>query len=342
MRMQPSRNYSPIEVVVYATAAQGFATKVNGTNQLTRTSGSNTDAANWVGEKIYWEDETYRVSAVSGNTISVTTLAGGPVTFSGNSAGVFHLFWVEATGTCTVSGSTVTRVSGDPFLPFVSDSSHHFTLNGTKKNVASFVSPDVMTINYPPAAGTYTYKQRMDVDDTMTQFRIQKFFGDYEENLTFGAKPWGYFIRSQGYSSSQGYRPLWLGSGENKAQLALMPNGTLRIGDHGKIRAPGTNGFNYLEIDGGTAGQYSPTIRGRGPDANVSVAVDTKGTGEFVVTGNSFGKFLIRANTAGIGFNGASIQAPPSLGAAATTPETTMTLVNKIRAALIANGLATA
>ncbi len=340
MRLQPSRNYSAIEEVIYATAAQGFASKVNGTNTFTITSGSGGDAANWVGEKFYWESETYRVSAVSGNTISVTTTSGGAVTLSGTASGVFHVFYVEATGTCTVSGSTVTRVSGDPFLPFITDPTHRLQIGGVAKTVTAFASIDSLTISSPPSAGAYTYRQRMDVDDTMVQFRLQKFFGDYEENLTFGAKPWGYFIRTQGQTAA-GYRPLWIGSGEDRAQLGLMANGSLRIGDHGRIRAPNTSTYNYLDANGAPTG-FAPNIRGRGPDANVGVGIDTQGDGEINLTVNNFSRSVMKASTGGIGFNGQGPVMPPSIGPAASTAAATTTLVNNIRATLIACGLATA
>lgn len=293
LRWQPTRNYSPIENVIYPTAAQGHAQKVNGTNQLTYVDGSTFDPA-WVGRKIYWGTETYRVASAAGSTITVTTTAGAPIVFSGSATAIYHVFYVYGTGICNVSGSTVTHVSGDPFLYFAADPAHELKINGTTRAVSSGAgAPYTLTLSAPPGDVTgATYEYFTDIDDTMVQLRLQKFLGSTEENITKGVKPWCYFERTQAAGGGLHY-PVHYGSGDGKAQITLMPDGTTRFGWHGSIANPNVDTTNYFELDSATTG-INPAFRARGVDTNIGLGFDTKGTGAVTFTSGSFGRINFR------------------------------------------------
>lgn len=299
-RNMPSKNYSPIEELYYSTAASGVSSKINGTNRFLFVSGAAFDNT-WIGEKFYWESEVYRISGISPTEITVTTLGGGAVVNSGSASGFYHVFYVEGVGVCNVSGTNVTRVSGDPFIPFFT-SPFHMIINGSPVTVNGYTNNALISVT--ASLGTLngvSYRWRTDIDDTMVQMRLQKIFGSTEENLTTGVKPWGYFLRTQ-IAGPGVYRPFWVGSGNDKSQLALMPDGKLRLGDHQKISTPNSDAYNYLEFDSAAGGSgFGPSFRTRGADANIGFTFDIKGLGDFSITNGTFGRTIGKFNSTGDG-----------------------------------------
>lgn len=94
----------------------------------------------------------------------------------------------------------------------------------------------------------------------------------------------------------------------------------------------------HIEADDTTPRIYLGTISAQDAD-QVEItggAVDGTTVGQVAPAA---GRFTDLSSTGKFGCNGAAAQAPVSLGAAATDLATTITLVNKIRAALIANGI---
>ena len=297
LRFTPSRNYSPLELVHYTSGAQGTVQTQSGTNQVLRTFGSAFTSA-WIGRKIYIGDSTYKVATVTdANNLTVTTTGGGAVSFGSTTTYVFHVFFVYGTGTCNISGTTVTHVTGDPFLAFATDASHELKINGTTRAVASSSgAPNTLTLSVAPGDATgATYEFWTDIDNTMVQERWQKRVGSSEENLTIGVKPWGYFLRTQ-ISGAGSHYPLTLASGANKGQITLQPDGRIQFGRHGRIIDPTADTYNYLEMDTSVGGAVS--LRARGPGSAAAMSFDNQGQADFQFTTGSFGKtvFFIRDN----------------------------------------------
>lgn len=296
LRFQPTKNESPLEVVLYPTAGQGIAQAQNGTNQIVRTTGS-PFTSSWVGKKLYLGATVYKVGAVSdASHLTVTTEGGGAVSFSSTFSETFHVCYVSGTGTCTVTGATVTRTVGDPFVPFITGP-YLFKLNGVAYSVAGFTDVSTQTLTAPPTNGVYTYTFETDINDQLTTLRIQKLIGADEENLSLYASHTGYHLRAL-FAGAGKYRKVHIGSGDNSGalfnQLVAQVNGDLTIGadyDLEAIRVLAQTGVaaNRLETQAAPTG-VSPTWRARGADATVGMAFDTKGAGNFTFTSNTFGK----------------------------------------------------
>lgn len=329
MRLQPSKNESPIEFLLYNTASSGIGLTVNATNEISRTSGT-PFTSGWIGRRIYFGATAYLVATVpNANKLTVTTLGGGAVSFSGAVSETFHVAYIGGTGTCTVSGGVVTRVSGDPFIAFFTGGFRLF-LGATQYTVTAYGGPSQYTISSPPPNGTYTYSFSQYINDQLTTFRVQKLFGDNEENLAFYARYDGYWISTQ-FAGAGKYRKLFLGSGEINSgnlcrQITLQPNGDLSLGgDTGyeaiRVLASGFGAVNRFDFQGAGTG-FSPAIRARGADAIVGMGYDTQGAGEHTFTSGSFGRVNFRiGGTAGVDYlrvdNGTGIATMSVVGSSA-------------------------
>lgn len=102
----------------------------------------------------------------------------------------------------------------------------------------------------------------------------------------------------------------------------------------GPATAVATNYLNAAAVGTGA----SPSLSAAGTDANVGMDIRTKATGTLrLLSGDGTAK--VSANNTGLSFYGGSPVAKATLAAAATDAATTQTLVNDIRAKLIALGL---
>ena len=216
LRAQTSINYNPTEIVLYGAGAQGRAVSVVGTAFIDRTAGSQFDAA-WVGRPLYFNRHTYIVKTwVSVDRLELSEIGGGAVVFPSAVFAAYHFIRTTGTGTCSVVGTTVTRVTGQPFVPFVTYPGFQFSINGVARTVAAFVSPDVMTLSVAPGdtvLATYVYE--LDINAQISTIRVQKTFGTDEENLTIAAKATGeYEIRVGGGGNGENY-PLRIYNGSS-------------------------------------------------------------------------------------------------------------------------------
>ena len=301
LRFQPSKDLTPLEAVFYPTGAQGIAEAVSGTGTINRISGT-AFSEDWIGRKFYIGEEYYRVSSVSdADTLTVEQYAGGAVSFASTYNETFHVFWNSGTGLCQVSGTTVTRFSGDPFTPFYLVESYKFTLNGTEYTVTGYTGQNEQQIASPPAAGIYTYVFDFDINDQLTTLRLQKLIGSNEENLSVYARYDGYHIRTL-FAGDGKYRKLHIGSGELSGavnnQIVAQPNGDLTIGgDYGQdsLRVLTRTGdvANRIVVNPAATGFY-PSFAARGTDTTVGLAFDTQANGPFTFTSNEFGVIALQ------------------------------------------------
>lgn len=294
LRFQPTQDESPIEAVFYPSGAQGRATANIGTNTITRVSGTGFKAA-WVGRKFYIGSSIYKIATVpTTDTLTVTTTAGGAVSFASTYTETFHVFVVQGSGLCNVTGATVTRVSGDPFIPFIGTMT--FKIAGTVRAIASFVDANTLTLSSAPGNVTgAAYAYECDINDQIATLRVQKMLGSDEENVSLYARYDGYWFHSL-YAGNGKYRKLIIGSGEISAgtlarQLIAQPNGDLTLGgdyNYEAIRVLNQSGaVNRLETIGATTG-FAPAWRARGSDTDVGLGMDTKGAGTVTFTSHAF------------------------------------------------------
>lgn len=301
LRLQPSKNESPVEFLLYPTAAQGIATATSGTSQVTRVTGTPFTAA-WVGKKFYLGDTAYRVSSVTNaDSMTVTTLGGGAVSFGSTFNETFHIAYIKGAGTCSVTGSTVTRTSGDPFIAFFSLASFSFEINGIARTVNANPNTSTYVLSAAPGdvvGATYTFE--CDINDQLSTLRVQKLVGSNEENISLYARYDGYWMAAQ-FAGAGKYRPVILSTGEIGGnpirQLNLYANGDMTLGgayNEDALRILGRAGVvaSRFEMQAATAG-FRPALRARG-EANAGMAFDVAGTGDYLFTGGSFARSLFR------------------------------------------------
>lgn len=299
----PSRNLSSIEFALHPTAATGQAVTVNGTNQLNFIQGTAFNAA-WIGKKIYFNETIYRVSTVSGSSLTVTYPDLSPVVFVGAVTEVFQVSYVYGSGTCNVNGTLVTRTGGDPFVLYITNPSFNLKVNGSAVTAAAWLSTSQYTLSSAPGNATgVPYEFWFDVNEQISTFRLHKTDSD-AENLSIYSRYDGYWIAAQ-YGSFGKYRSIRISSGEYAAgapnsQVTVHKNGDLSLGgdytrDALRIVAQGGARANFLTLQAATTG-IAPALRASGSDANVPFGVDAQGVGGFVVTNGTFARTVFKAN----------------------------------------------
>jgi hypothetical protein len=305
----PSKNYNPQELIIYGSAAQGYATTVNGTNQITKAWGSNFDSA-WIGRTIYFLRKKFKVATVpSTSSLTVTELGGGSVTFPGTETEAYNFFYTSGSGTCNVSGTTVTFVSGDPFVPlFFTD--FEFRLNGVLYTVASFDSVTQYTLSTAPGNGTsIPFTWSGNINDQLTTLRVQAIQGENEENVNLLCRAGDNFLGryyglEAGFAGAYGtFRPIYMGSGSYtdfsyQHQIGLYPRNYLGSGAQGYVSLGGVQGREGFRVYSpnastvlanrlstqGAATTFAPAIRAEGSDTNIGLGLDAKGAGDVTFT----------------------------------------------------------
>ena len=305
----PSKNYNPQELIIYSSSGQGYATTVAGTDQITKVWGSDFDSA-WIGKTIYFLRKKFKVATVpSSTTLTVTELGGSPVTFAGTETEAYNYFYTSGSGLCNVSGTTVTFVSGDPFVPtFFSD--FEFAVNGVAQTIASFDSPTQYTLSAAPGDGTnIPFTWRGNINDQLTILRVQAIQGESEENVNLLCRAGDNFLGryygiETGIAGTYGiYRPFFIGTGNYtdfsyQHQIGVYPRNYLGAGNQGYVSlggVQGREGFRVYSPNASTplanrlstqasATTFAPAIRAEGSDTNIGIGLDAKGAGSFTFT----------------------------------------------------------
>jgi hypothetical protein len=307
-RVQPSKNYNAQEFNVYGSAAQGFASVSAGGNTITRTTsvggdpGSPFDPA-WEGQTFYWAERVYRVLKVlDDRNLTVTTIYGGPVSFPINSTDRFHFFRTTTRTIVNVNGTQVTRVSGDPLVPFFDPSPDRqdciLKINGVSGyRVAAFQSSNSLTLlTSAGVQNNVVLTFSINIYDQISTIRLQKTTGIDEENLNFMARADGYDIIVS-IANGGKYYPLRIKNGDGggfpQTVSEFKPDVTTIGGVYGQGAFTVKNGVgaNRFEIEPSAAG-FPAALRSRGSDVNVSATYDAQGSGSHSFTGRSFGQTL--------------------------------------------------
>ncbi len=290
---QSSLNYNPTELIIYGAAGQGRATATIGTDQVTRVSGTAFTSA-WIGKSYFYINDTrYKVATVTdADNLTVQTTGGGAVSFASTATGTFHWVTTTGTGTCNTNGTAVTRVGGQPFIPFGTS----ITIGGVDYAISSWTNGDNIVLT--GSAGTQTavtYTYDTNINDQISTLRVQKTLGANEENLTFAARANGEYMIAPLISGSGSYYPVrfYAGStgGSIRPVMELNPNGYVTLGgrDSGEaMRVLFTaSQVNRIDVFGATT-TGSPNFRARGSDTDVGLGIDTKGAGAITFTRGSF------------------------------------------------------
>jgi hypothetical protein len=283
--IQSTIPFSPTEFNIYGNGTGGVATS-DGSDTVTRSTGQPWGSF-MIGRHFWFDGDGYIVVSATANTVVLEDAAIPETTATWAFANT------TGTGTCTVSGGTVTRTIGDPFIPhtFTSDT-FDFTLNGSPYTVTNSVDPNTCIISSPPPGGTYSYGYRANINDQIATIRLQATAGADEENLTMFAAAYGYVIGAQ-FSGNGKYKPLhFLSEQQSVLEIAGTGKAASLGGPYSQEAARfvwEANTVNRTEFYGAPTGT-TPTIRARGPDTNVGFTFDTQGTGPFNFTSGAFGR----------------------------------------------------
>ena len=298
--VQSTTPYNPTEWQIYTNAAQGIATSQSGTNQVVGMPGSAFQSS-WVGlPYFYFAGVLYKVASVTDAThLTMTTPAGGAVSFGSTATDTFYFLTTSSTSTCNVSGTAVSWVSGPPFI-----APQQAYINGTSVT-ATFVDVEHLTLS--ASLGTLTNATCAlyeNINNELATLRLQGLGGGSEENFTIQDTPAYIWIGTQ-YAGNGKYRPVKFMNGENPAgtlevAIATYPGAT--VGQPGTILiggdfatndevfniAPNYLNVNYWYAQGGPTGS-GPSFAARGADTNVGWSLDMQGAATGSFTSHSYG-----------------------------------------------------
>lgn len=291
--MQNTKYPGPQELAVQPKPAAHSANIVAGQNIVTAVVPL--FSPGFVGKRIYLADLIYVIDAyLSPTQVRVINFGGVPAAFPYTGQVTCIVCYAGGTGVCNIVGNSVSRVSGDPFVP-MTNTEYRIKINGgATYNVTAFNSADSVTIADTLGALTNaTYEWWTSVDNLTARIAIHRVSAaGFEEALSLSAHANGYFrvqaLASAGTFPFRQY-PLFLGSGYDntgaqRAHLTLDGNNgdTLVGGGFGKfsLRVTHMDGLssNFLQITGGVAG--APVLLATdGVDSVVDLKIMTKGGG---------------------------------------------------------------
>jgi hypothetical protein len=241
LKLQTSINYNPTELVIYGASGQGRAISVLSTGFIDRTEGTNFDSA-WIGKAFYFNYKKYEVkSFVSVNRIELQEVGGAAVSFVSASISAFHFILTTGAGLCSVTGTTVTRISGQPFVPFFATPGFSFKIGGVSRTVVGFTSGDVMTLSAAPGdTASAAYEYSLDINGQVSTVRVQKQFGTTEENLTISARASGEYEIRSGQAGNGEYYPIKFYNGQISA---FNPRPVMQVNQSGRFGVSNSTSF---------------------------------------------------------------------------------------------------
>ena len=256
-----------------------------------------------VGNHVGWFGNVYKVASIIDSTrITVTTFAGGSPGFVTNTTQrAFYTFYEYASFKANVSGSTVTRISGDA-LPYGVTIDHMYAkVAGTYYNVTQ--GPELAGANkltLASSAGTLT---NVDVEffrtygprSYVTLFRLQGVAGGTETNGGMALNIKNELRIWNGGTHAELFGPIKI----NAAKTAIGPgDGADTSGERFEVEADGvwlggssatSSALNSVKVYGGGTG-YLPVIAARGAESDRGLGFDIPGTGKYGWTAGTYGR----------------------------------------------------
>jgi len=271
--IQSTKPFNPTEFNIYANGTGGEAVST-GTTTVTRSTGA-AWVAQMVGHFFWFDGIAYTVSTFN-NANSLTLSAAPP---AGTKIWSYSL--TTGSGTASITGTTLSRLHGDPFISQAFGAGFQLLLNGVPIGV-TYINPDTYTLASAPGdTSSAAYSYSTNINNQITTLRIQLTTGQDEENLSAYSTPFGYRIGAQ-QSGIGRLKSLYLSS-EYQDVMELAAYGKfVSLGGPQTLEAMRVgwvaSAVNRFDVTGGTVGS-APQIAAGGTDTNIDMALTPKGTG---------------------------------------------------------------
>lgn len=302
---QPSRYGSAVEMAFQPSDMTGVMRTVAGSAFIDSLSGE-PFTSDMTERRIYFAGFTYRVKAfVSASRLELMNINASTVTFATATQYEWQMVGAITTSVVNISGTSVTRVSGEPFVP-LTNTEYYMHLGSERIVVSAVPTPDTITLySAPTAQGNQTVTFYTSVDDLSSAVRVHKSTGfGHEENVTLAAYASGKYQLHAGSSGNVAY-PLIMGcqwnagDGDERSQIVLNPNGDTLLGgkNSGILTVPynESSAASGLSIVGNDFGEAY--INAKGSASNIDVYLAPKGTGhvgfgQFTSSGGSISGYI--------------------------------------------------
>lgn len=282
----------PTEMAIYPSSKAGACQTVSGSNAVKILSGASI-TSEAIGKPIAIYNMLFTVESVTADGFTVKNTNGSPFTWGSTATHTYSLCYYHGSGVCSVSGTTVTRISGDPFVVPDPTVPQTMTINGTDYRVVSFTDPQHVTLNSAPGDSASTeYKFFGTVDNLSSALRVHRLNdAGFEENISLIANNTGYYAlhAAAGNPANEQY-PLYIGSGwedngKMRKSIISAANGDVTLGGdygNGPLYVPynQTSGRPQVMVDNSTGTATISSTGGPTPDA--SLGIKAKGTGRVV------------------------------------------------------------
>lgn len=281
----------PTEMAIYPSSKSGACQTVSGSNAVKILSGASI-TSEAIGKPIAIYDALYTVASVTSDGFAVKNINGTPVTWGANATHTYSLCYYHGSGVCSISGTTVTRISGDPFVVPDPTVPQTMTINGIDYRVVSFTDPQHVTLNSAPGDSTSTeYKFWGTVNNLNSALRVHRINdAGFEENISLTANNGGYYaLHAAASNPSNEQYPIYIGSGwedngQMRKSIISAGNGDVTIGGNygkGPLYVPYSQTSNPQVMVDNSSGTATVTCTG-GPSPDASLGIKAKGAGRVV------------------------------------------------------------
>ena len=196
MDLLPSRQFNPTEVQLYPHHVTGVCSST-GTDRATYVKGFDADLSDFhVNDHFWFADTEYKIGALASATaIDLELLTGGAATLPVGSFSCFCLYF-NADTVVDITGTAVTRVSGEAFPDWGSD--NNLIVDGARLEVSSVTDADNLVLAAAPGdeTGKAAIMRWLSSENFVELLRWQRLQGqDTEETLSIAARPDEYRVR---------------------------------------------------------------------------------------------------------------------------------------------------
>ena len=281
----------PTEMAIYPTSKAGSCQTISGGNAVKILSGASI-TSEAIGKPIAIYDALYTVASVTADGFTVKNINGTPVTWGSTATHTYSLCYYHGSGVCSVSGTTVTRISGDPFVIPDAAAPQTMTINGIDYRVVTFTDPQHVTLSSAPGDSASTeYKFWGTVNNLNTALRVHRINNaGFEENISLIANNGGYYaLHAAASNPANEQYPLYIGSGwedngQMRRSIISASNGDVTLGGNygnGPLYVPYSQTSNPQIMLDNRDGNATVTVSG-GPTPDASLSIKAKGSARIV------------------------------------------------------------
>lgn len=341
LTVRPSRLNSVNDSNFYNTAPGGRATPVVSTNKLHWQLGYKFDA-DWVGKRLSYGRSLYEVTAVNSDVeLEVSWLFGADtVPFSAPMVverSYTLVPYFSGSGTCDTNGTAMHVIEGDLCHQFVNPSYFTLLINGVEYVVDSLPDSTLRNWTLTTSAGVqsgvaFEWFAYIDNESTALHLEHMGSITGHEDNFNFFTSFYGNFIRAQ--QGLAEYRPIYIGNSTKQDSIYVDPSGFVSIAGSPGIEAArfiyDATCRNAWAIKGGAPG-FGVSLQTFGSDANVNMAFDAKGDGDFIWTRNNFAGVALQllGSAADTGWPILASGTVPSISAGSSSSDADLWLLGK-------------